>query len=71
MAMKCGNCQTKRMAKRATAGHSMRPRAAVQPSSGPMAPGNAPMKVASGGEALERRVDGDVGEDGEQAERAR
>ena len=45
--MKCGNCQTNRMANSATAGHSMRSRAAVQPSSGPIAPGKAPMNVAS------------------------
>jgi hypothetical protein len=33
------------MAKSATPGHSMMPRAAVQPISGGSAPGNAPMKV--------------------------
>jgi hypothetical protein len=58
--MKCGNCQTKRMAKRAMPGHSMMPRAAVQPMRGGSAPGKAPM--------LERRVDGDVADGGEECE---
>ncbi len=46
----------------------MRPRAAVQPSRGPIAPGKAPIKVAKGGEAFKRGVNGDVGEGGEQGQ---
>jgi hypothetical protein len=45
MAMKWGNCQTNRIANSATPGHSITPRAAVQPISGGSAPGNAPMNV--------------------------
>ena len=58
------------MAKRATAGHSMRPRAAVQPISGGQGAGEGADESGEGGAAFERRVDGDVGEDGEQGEHA-
>ena len=43
--MKCGNCHTNSTANRATAGHSISPRAAVHPINGGSAPGNAPINV--------------------------
>ena len=70
MAMKWGNCQTKRMAKRATAGHSMTPRAAVQPMSAGSCSGEGSDEGVERGDALERRVDRYVADRGEQGQHA-
>ena len=65
--MKCGNCQTKRMAKSAMPGHSMMPRAAVQPIAAEGS-GEGADKGVERGDPLERRVDGDVANGGEERE---
>src|SRR5580700_3893804 len=48
MEKKCGNCHTKRMANNINVPHSSWPRAAVQPKTPGIAPGNAPTKVQMG-----------------------